>query len=110
MGVGVVTDIVADDKADFTTDQAQSIEAQVLAFDRRRAGRLPVSPALVPLLRDPASVTTDPDQPLLVPETSYRGFVEADPFHNEMAPSRGIMLGLSISMLFWGAIGYTIFR
>jgi hypothetical protein len=109
MGVGVVTDIVSDKKAISAADRAQSAEAQVLAFDRRRAGRQPVSPVLVPLLRDPASSTPEPDQPP-VADTLYRDFVEADPFHDQMAPSRGILLGLSISMLFWGAIGYTIFR
>ena len=85
-------------------------EAQVLAFERRRAGRLEVNPALVPLLRDPANsaAALDPLQPF--PDTPYRDFLEADPFHDQMAPARGILLGLSISMLFWGAVGYTIFR
>ena len=101
----MVTDTIIDDKTAAATN-----EARVLAFERRRAGRQDVSPVLVPLLRDPASSTDtlDPLHPLA--DTSYRDFLDSNPFHDQMAPARGILLGLSISMLFWGAVGYTIFR
>ena len=89
---------------------AGATEAQVLAFDRRRAGRQDVSPVLVPLLRHPADATGTPEILPAFAETPYRDFLESDPFHDQMAPARGILLGLAISMLFWGAIGYTIFR
>jgi len=84
-------------------------EAQVLAFDRRRAGRQDVNPVLVPLLRDPATGAAGLDQ-TVSPETAYRDYLGTDPFHDPLAPARGIALGLSISMLFWGALGYIIFR
>jgi hypothetical protein len=86
-----------------------SSEGQVVAFDRRRAGRKAISPVLVPILRDPAVGTGALDRPALL-ETPYRDFIESDPFHDPMAPARGIVLGLSVSMLFWGFVGYMIFR
>ncbi len=91
------------------TDGLGATDAQVLAFERRRAGRQEVSPILVPLLRDPASTTPGLEQAVFV-DTPYRDYLDADPFLNPLAPARGIALGLSISMLFWGAIGYMIFR
>ncbi len=100
-----MTDTIIDETIEYSAS-----EAQILAFDRRRAGRQAVSPVLVPLLRDPAKGTgaLDPLHPVV--ETSYRDFLDSDPFHDQMAPARGILLGLSISMLFWGAVGYAIFR
>jgi len=89
--------------------EAQATEAQVVAFDRRRAGRQDVNPALVPLLRNPATGAAGLDQ-AAGPDTAYRDYLETDPFHNSLGPARGIALGLSISMLFWGALGYMIFR
>ena len=83
--------------------------AQVLAYDRRRSGRQAVSPTLVPLLRDPASRENGLEHAILV-ETPFRDFLESDPFHNPLAPARGIIIGLSLSMLFWGFVGYMIFR
>ena len=82
---------------------------QFQALDRRRAGRQDVSPTLVPLLRDPAGGGASEGQHMPA-ETPYRDFLENDPLYDQLAPARGIALGLAISMLFWGLVGYTIFR
>jgi hypothetical protein len=84
-------------------------EAQVLAFERRRSGRQDVSPVLVPLLRDPASQDPGLEHAILT-ETPFGDYLDADPFRNQLAPARGIVIGLSLSMLFWGVVGYMIFR
>jgi len=87
----------------------RATDAELLSFERRRAGRQEVSPVLVPLLRDPLGFASGLDHAAAA-ETPYRDYLETDPFHNQLAPARGIALGLSISMLFWGAVGYMIFR
>jgi hypothetical protein len=57
--------------------------AQAASSDRRRPGRIGnVSPALIPLLR----ATTVPDD-------------------DGLAPARGIMVGLLLSMVLWATIG-----
>ncbi len=61
----------------------------VAVSDRRRPGRSSVHPVLVPLLRQPGSVA---DQSDAVEEWEDR------------APGRGLVIGVSISILFW-AIG-----
>ncbi len=103
--MGVATDTIIDEDTELA-----ATEAQIIAFDRRRAGRQEVSPVLVPLLRQPAQGTGTIEMLPTLAETPYRDFLESDPFHDQMAPARGILLGLCISMLFWGAVGYTIFR
>jgi hypothetical protein len=102
-GVSVTTNTIGETQHDVT--EAEIAEAQVLAFERRRAGRQDVSPALVPMLRAPGTGMAVPNN-----DTQYRDYVEADPFRDPMAPARGIALGLGVSMLFWGAVGYAVFR
>jgi hypothetical protein len=87
------------------TESGQATDEQVLAFERRRAGRQDISPVLVPLLRDPATGAAGL-KTAVGHETAYRDYLDADP----LAPARGIAVGLSLSMLFWGALGYIIFR
>ena len=62
--------------------------APPVAQDRRRPGRVEqVSPAIIPLLRDPARcVDTDQD---------------TDP----LAPARGVVFGLLLSVALWALIG-----
>ena len=60
--------------------------------DRRRPGRLEqVSPALIPLLREPTRYVDDP------------GF-DSD----LLAPARGVLVGLLISVPLWALIGLGI--
>jgi hypothetical protein len=107
-GVDVVTETIEEQAGDDRT-AFRPADAEVSSYERRRAGRQDVNAALVPLLRDPASFAPALDHPSDA-ETPYRDYLETNPFHNELAPARGIMLGLAISMLFWGAVGYMIFR
>ncbi len=80
----------------------------VVSLDRRRAGRREVNPALLPLLRAPSEGDFALAPP--VSETPFRDFLETDPYSEDLAPARGILVGLMVSMLFWGGIGYAIFR
>jgi hypothetical protein len=105
----MVTDMIIDEQLGQDKPAFHATEAQILAFDRRRAGRREVSPVLVPLLREPASAAPGFDHVMLT-ETPYRDLLESEPTLNPLAPARGIALGLSISMLFWGVVGYAIFR
>jgi hypothetical protein len=58
-------------------------------LDQRRPGRLEkVSPALIPLLREPAECADGLD-------------FDSDP----LAPARGIVVGLLLSVPLWGLIG-----
>jgi hypothetical protein len=100
-------DTIVEDEA--SLGRLAATDAQIHAFERRRAGRQDVSPALVPLLRDPASGLALSNHPAPA-DTPFRDYLETDPFHDQMAPARGIFLGLSISMMFWGIVGYAIFR
>ena len=66
--------------------------------DRRRPGRVAeVNPALVPLLRQPASPeTTSPE--IVAPE-----IVAPDPAElwADRAPGRGLLIGVAISVVLW---------
>ena len=71
--------------------------------DRRRAGRQEVNPVLVPLLRRPDAANAPPmaeAAPILT---------DIDHISSELAPARGIALGLMISLGLWGAIGAAVF-
>lgn len=91
--------------------------------ERRRPGRMQVvNPLLVPLLRgidDDLSMRrptadetedTNPTAPIALPsehalEAEYRLAEETG-----LAPARGIAVGLAVSALFWGILGYFLLR
>ena len=78
-----------------------TVEDVATLFDRRRPGRMDVSPSLVGLLREPA---------LGQPDDSDAG--EAFHLHDPVAPLKGILLGVALSIPLWGLlifVGYEIF-
>jgi len=77
----------------------------VAADDRRRPKRLnQISPELVPLLRDPAAAKLS--APLL-------GEMNVPSYDDDLAPARGIGIGLVLSVPVWAIISglvWAIFR
>lgn len=72
---------------------AEQILPSDRAADRRRPGRNnQVSPPLIPLLRNPAT----PDIPVLLP-----GKVDAPPSRDDLAPVKGIIFPLALSVPLW---------
>jgi hypothetical protein len=74
------------------------MQRQALAEERRRPGRAPVSPTLLPLLRRGATDTFAEPQP---------GIAEHDvewEAEDSMAPSRGIVFGLILSLPIWALV------
>ncbi len=87
--------------------------------DRRRSGRMPVSPALIPLLRGTANADAIAED--LRPEETSEGLVKVvaekfdegsvakatqtyDLIESPDYGGRGIIIGLLLSALFWGVI------
>jgi hypothetical protein len=92
-----------------TIDPADAVTYQ---GERRRAGRTDVDPVLVPLLRR----TTAPGLVRDEPDASSEEVRRANGVAGEedvLGPSRGIFIGVILSLLVWGAmltIAHLIFR
>jgi len=73
-------------------------QRQALVEERRRPGRAPVSPALLPLLRrGGADAITEPQPEFTEAEVEW----EAE---DSMGPSRGIVFGLILSLPIWALV------
>ena len=94
-------------------DQAMTVNVEVTAVsgvqadvsDRRRVGRKPVSPELIPLLRAPGKGDEVPDDLRRLLEDEGELPIEADP----IASARGIALGVALSVPIWGVIGGVVY-
>jgi len=75
-------------------------QRQALVEERRRPGRAPVSPTLLPLLRRSARDTVAEPQPdSAIPDVEW----EAE---DSMRPARGIIFGLILSLPIWALVFY----
>jgi hypothetical protein len=63
--------------------------------DRRRPGRQEVSPALIPLLREPA-------------DDALSGFAHSGVSDNRSSPFLGIFVATAIAVPAWAGIGWVI--
>ncbi len=73
-------------------------QRQALVEERRRPGRAPVSPTLLPLLRRGGTDgVTEPQSHSAEPDVEW----EAE---DSMGPSRGIVFGLILSLPIWALV------
>lgn len=83
---------------------AQSDKSKAtIAAERRRPGRLEtINPHLIELLRCPEEISpTIEDEAIDILSTRIQDDIDTD----LLAPARGIMLGLAISLAMWALIG-----
>ncbi len=75
----------------------------IIAAERRRPGRLEtINPHLIKLLRCPEEISpTIEDEAIDILSTSIQDDIDTD----LLAPARGIILGLAISLAIWVLIG-----